>query len=179
MGDLDSISGLRRSPGGGHGSPLQYSCRENPPGQGSLAGYSPWDCTASDTIAWVSTAQDFSPLPYSGETESPRFVLQFPCFSCRASLHPKTLVPFCRTKYFETNIPSLIPFFLPPSFPFSLFSVLCLPFLPPSLLPTLLPSNVLSRHRRSPVISEHCGNVFESLVCKHFLILWSCFFSIY
>ena len=29
-GDLGSILGLGRSPGGGHGSPLQYSCRENP-----------------------------------------------------------------------------------------------------------------------------------------------------
>ena len=25
-----SIPGLERSPGGGHGSPLQYSCLENP-----------------------------------------------------------------------------------------------------------------------------------------------------
>ena len=30
VGDLGSISGLGRSPGGGHGSPLQYSCLENP-----------------------------------------------------------------------------------------------------------------------------------------------------
>ena len=29
-GDPDSISGLGSSPGGGHGSPLQYSCLENP-----------------------------------------------------------------------------------------------------------------------------------------------------
>ena len=28
-GDLGSISGLGRSPGGGHGNPLQYSCLEN------------------------------------------------------------------------------------------------------------------------------------------------------
>ena len=28
--DMDSISGLERSPGGGHGNPLQYSCLENP-----------------------------------------------------------------------------------------------------------------------------------------------------
>ena len=34
------IPGLGRSPGGGHGNPLQYSCLENPHGQ-SLAGYSP------------------------------------------------------------------------------------------------------------------------------------------
>ena len=28
-GDLHFIPGLRRSPGGGHGNPLQYSCLEN------------------------------------------------------------------------------------------------------------------------------------------------------
>ena len=28
--DLGSIPGLGRSPGGGHGNPLQYSCLENP-----------------------------------------------------------------------------------------------------------------------------------------------------
>ena len=27
--DMDLIPGLRKSPGGGHSSPLQYSCREN------------------------------------------------------------------------------------------------------------------------------------------------------
>ena len=41
-GDVGSIPGLGRSPGGGHGNPLQYSCLENPDGQRSLAGYSPW-----------------------------------------------------------------------------------------------------------------------------------------
>ena len=30
MGDLGSIPGLGRSPGGEHGNPLQYSCLENP-----------------------------------------------------------------------------------------------------------------------------------------------------
>ena len=40
--DLCSIPGLGRSPGGGHGNPQQYSYLENPYGQGSLVGYSPW-----------------------------------------------------------------------------------------------------------------------------------------
>ena len=31
-----------RSPGEGNGNPLQYSCLENPNGQRSLVGYSPW-----------------------------------------------------------------------------------------------------------------------------------------
>ena len=36
-GDLGFILGLGRSPGGGPGNPLQYSCLENP--MDSLAGY--------------------------------------------------------------------------------------------------------------------------------------------
>jgi len=40
-GDTSSIPGLGRSPGGGHGNPLQYSHLENPHGQRSLSGYSP------------------------------------------------------------------------------------------------------------------------------------------
>ena len=41
-GDPGSVSGWGRSPGGGNGNPLQHSCLENPHGQRSLAGYSPW-----------------------------------------------------------------------------------------------------------------------------------------
>ena len=33
--DMGSISGLGRSPGGGHGNPLQYSCLENPIDRGA------------------------------------------------------------------------------------------------------------------------------------------------
>jgi len=49
LGDLSSIPGLGRSPGGGHGNPLQYSCLENPHGQRSLVDYSPWGHKESDT----------------------------------------------------------------------------------------------------------------------------------
>ena len=41
-GDPGLIPGLGRSPGWGYGNPLQYSCLENPHGQRSLVGYSPW-----------------------------------------------------------------------------------------------------------------------------------------
>ena len=34
-GEVGSISGLGRSPGGGHGTPLQYSCLENPMDRGA------------------------------------------------------------------------------------------------------------------------------------------------
>ena len=49
VGDLGSIPGLGRSPGGGRGNPFQYSCLENPHGQRSLAGYSPKGHKESDT----------------------------------------------------------------------------------------------------------------------------------
>ena len=54
-GNLGSIRGLGRSPGGGHGNPFQYSCLENPHGQRSLAGCSPWDHKEWDTAERLST----------------------------------------------------------------------------------------------------------------------------
>ena len=56
-GDLGSVPGSGRSPGGGHGNPLQYSCRENPLEQRNLVGYSPWGRKESDTTEGLSTAQ--------------------------------------------------------------------------------------------------------------------------
>ena len=47
-GDPGSIPGSRRSPGEVNDYPLQYSCLENPHGQRSLAGYSPWGCKELD-----------------------------------------------------------------------------------------------------------------------------------
>jgi len=35
VGDLGLIPELGRSPGGGHGNPLQYSCLENPMDRGA------------------------------------------------------------------------------------------------------------------------------------------------
>ena len=67
-GNLASIPGLGRSPGGEHGNPLQYSCLENLQGQRSLAGYSPWGRKESDTTEQLTTQYicpelyGFSPL---------------------------------------------------------------------------------------------------------------------
>ena len=57
-GDLGSIPGLGRYPGGEHGNPLQYSCLENPQGQRNLAvaDYSPWGQKELDTTEQLSTA---------------------------------------------------------------------------------------------------------------------------
>ena len=55
VGGEGSIPGLGRSTGGRHGTPLQYSCRENPHGQRSLAGYSPCDHKELETTKRLST----------------------------------------------------------------------------------------------------------------------------
>ena len=55
-GDLNLIPGLGRSPGGGHGIPVQYSCLENPHGQRRLVGYSPWGHKESCTVEQLGTS---------------------------------------------------------------------------------------------------------------------------
>ena len=67
--DEGLIPGSGRSPRGGQGNPLQYSCLENPHGQRSLAGYSPWGRKESDTTERVSTQAEgtalfLAPTPY-------------------------------------------------------------------------------------------------------------------
>ena len=53
--DVGSIPGLGRSTGGGKGNLLQHSCLENPHGQRSLVGYTPWGRKESDTTEQLST----------------------------------------------------------------------------------------------------------------------------
>ena len=58
VGDLGSIPGLLgRSPGRGHGNPLQYSCLENTHGQKSQVGCSPWGLKELDMTEQLSSAQ--------------------------------------------------------------------------------------------------------------------------
>ena len=52
-----SLAGLGRSPGGGRGDPLQYSCLENPHVQRILVGYSPWGFKELDTTEQLNTAR--------------------------------------------------------------------------------------------------------------------------
>ena len=49
LGTVESFSSHCLSTGEGNGTPLQYSCLENPHGPRSLAGYSPWGREESDT----------------------------------------------------------------------------------------------------------------------------------
>ena len=64
-GGLGLIPGLGRSPGGGHGNPLQYSYLENPHGQRNLASYSPWGHKESDTTECVRLIKCVRVIKYS------------------------------------------------------------------------------------------------------------------
>ena len=67
VGDLSLIPGSGRSPGDGNGNPLQYSFLENPQGQRSLAGCSPWGCKESDMTKHSTTRTCF----FAGVTVHP------------------------------------------------------------------------------------------------------------
>ena len=56
MADLGLIPGLGRSPGGGHGNPLQYPCLGNPQGLRSLVDCSPRGHRESDWVTKHNTA---------------------------------------------------------------------------------------------------------------------------
>ena len=77
VGDLGSIPELGRSPRGGHGNPLQYSCLENLHGQRNLAGYSPWGQKELDTTEQLSTPQCHlrSPVPKGREVLKPQVLV--------------------------------------------------------------------------------------------------------
>ena len=56
-GDVSFIPGSGRSPRGGNGYILQYSCLENPMDRGAWqATYIPWGCKESDMSEWLNTA---------------------------------------------------------------------------------------------------------------------------
>ena len=78
-GDVGSISGSERSPGGGNGNPRQCSCLENPHGQRSLGGYSPGSRGHGRT--WLSmpavacTHKQTGGVEEKGPTRQPAFLM--------------------------------------------------------------------------------------------------------
>ena len=68
VGDLSSIPGLGKTPGGGHGNTLQYSCLENPHGQRSLVGCSSCGLKESDRTEQLNSAQQLVPRATEKET---------------------------------------------------------------------------------------------------------------
>ena len=61
VGDLGSIHGLKRSPGGGRGNPLQYFCPQNLMDRGAWQGL--WGLKESDTAEQHNTASEYLEMP--------------------------------------------------------------------------------------------------------------------
>ena len=59
---MDSIPGSGRSPGGGNGNPLQYSCLVNLMDRGAWRATSPWVRKESDVSAHARTSHQGSPM---------------------------------------------------------------------------------------------------------------------
>ena len=73
------IPRLGRSPGRGHGNPLQYSCLEYPHGQRSLEGYLPWCRKESDMPERLSTAHRAREVTVQGPSSA---LLVTPATAC-------------------------------------------------------------------------------------------------
>ena len=103
---MGSIPGSGRSPGGGHSNPLQYSCLENPHGQRSLAGYTPWGHKELDAAEQLSTTKH---LPYKHkrkQCKKPSIVQSVRVIFCTCILtYTSSKVCFCPS---ETDILKLI-----------------------------------------------------------------------
>ena len=83
-GDLGSIPGLERSPGEGHGNPLQYSSLKNTHGQRSLVGYSSWGHRELDMTEQLTLSLS---LPWKESYDKPRHHIRKQISLCLQSLH--------------------------------------------------------------------------------------------
>ena len=78
-GDLGLIPGSGKSPGEWNGNPFQYSWLENPHGQRSLVGYSPWGHKESDTTEQLTHTHTHT----GDKINSNRSILGY-AFCCKA-----------------------------------------------------------------------------------------------
>ena len=127
-GDPGPIPGLGRSPGGGNGSPLQYSCLENSVDRGAWQA-SPWGRTESDVTEWLSRSDQFSRSAVSDSMQPHESQhARIPCPSPTPRVHPN---PCLSSRWCHPTLSSCRPLLLLPSiFPsirvFSNESVLCI-----------------------------------------------------
>ena len=83
--DSGSIPGSGRSPGGGHGNLLQYSCLANPDGQRSLVGYSPWVSKSRTQLKGLSTNARIAAVWWFGCPHAKYLFCLFYNYQCKRS----------------------------------------------------------------------------------------------
>ena len=67
VGDMGSIPGLGRSPGRGHGNPLQYSCLENPMDRGA---WTLWVHRVAKSWTWLKRLSTHTRYPDNMEQDN-------------------------------------------------------------------------------------------------------------
>ena len=86
---LGSIPGLGSSLEEGNGNPLQCFCLENPHGEKSLVGYSPWDCKETDMSEQLTMLGHSSkPVALNGMNISSYWDVGKTCLLSRSSCVP-------------------------------------------------------------------------------------------
>ena len=70
VGDLGTIPGSGRSPGGGHGNQLQYSCLENPMDRGA------WQTTAHRVTKSQTGLNDYHTHTHTNKLTTSDFIMQ-------------------------------------------------------------------------------------------------------
>ena len=127
-GDLGSVPGLGRSPGGGHGNPLQYSCLENSMDRGAWWATVHGVAKSRTWLKWLSRSSSVFMQRILSINEHTQFQFQFshsvvsdslqphelqharpPCPSPTPRVHPN-LCPLCRWCR-PTVSSSVVPFF--------------------------------------------------------------------
>ena len=89
--DTGLIPGSGRSPGEGHGDPLQDSCLENPMDRHSLAGYSPLGRKESDTTEVMRLSMHARTYNNYNFTFWNYFHVRYPGWSCYIDLNATIL----------------------------------------------------------------------------------------
>ena len=80
--NIGSIPELGRSPGGGNGNPLQYSCLEKSHRQRSLVGYSLWGHKELDTTKQLDAKQLDTNSTHKGLLISEKLISYIVCILC-------------------------------------------------------------------------------------------------
>ena len=182
MRDAGSIPGSGRSPGEGHGSPLQYFLPGESHGQRRLVGYSPYDHTELGTTeatqqACTSLNINFSCIyilevsPYIILYESRSVFLYEYYSSLLCVLIPGLLYPlvllFSLTLIFCLSSRPWSLWFCPLVCPVPLFS---LTFSHPA---SWLPSNLVSGGEMNvSVVLDPCYKLLSDCICFYHSIVW-------
>ena len=97
--NMGSIPGLGRSPGGGHGNPLQYSCLENPMDRGAWRATVHRVTKSQTRLKWLSTHTYLKQIKEEDLWYSTGNWIQYPVITYIGKESEKEYIYICTEKY--------------------------------------------------------------------------------